>query len=76
MGRLLCAAYISLETFVRSRLVIDQTLNWHLADSEEEAIYIVGLLNSNAMSDAIKDFQPEGGFGKRHIHTLPYKIIP
>ena len=71
-----CAAYISLETFDRSRLVIDQTLYWHLADSEEEAIYIVGLLNSNAMSDAIKDFQPEGGFGKRHIHTLPYKIIP
>lgn len=28
------------------------------------------------MAEAIADFQPEGGFGKRHIHTLPYKIIP
>ena len=71
-----CAAYISLETLDRARLIIDQTLYWHLADSEDEAIYIVGLLNSDALSDAIKDFQPEGGFGKRHIHTLPYKIIP
>lgn len=71
-----CAAYISLETLDRARLIIDQTLYWYLADSENEAIYIVGLLNSHALSDAIKDFQPEGGFGKRHIHTLPYKIIP
>lgn len=71
-----CAAYISLETLDRARLIIDQTLYWYLADSEDEAIYIVGLLNSDALSDAIKDFQPEGGFGKRHIHTLPYKIIP
>lgn len=71
-----CAAYISLEEFDRGRLIIDQTLYWYLADSEIEAIYIVGLLNSHALSDAIKDFQPEGGFGKRHIHTLPYKIIP
>lgn len=71
-----CAAYISLEAVDRSRLLIDQTLYWYLAESEDEAIYIVGLLNSDALSDAIKDFQPEGGFGKRHIHTLPYKIIP
>lgn len=71
-----CAAYISLEALDRSRLIIDQTLYWYLADTEDEAIYIVGLINSDALSDAIKDFQPEGGFGKRHIHTLPYKIIP
>lgn len=71
-----CAAYISLEVLDRSRLIIDQTLYWYLADTEDEATYIVGLLNSDALSDAIKDFQPEGGFGKRHIHTLPYKIIP
>ena len=28
-----CAAYISLETFDRTRLIIDQTLYWYLADS-------------------------------------------
>ena len=71
-----CAAYLSLEAVDRARIIIDQTLYWYLAESEEEAIYIVGLLNSRAMAEAIADFQPEGGFGKRHIHTLPYKIIP
>lgn len=71
-----CAAYLSLECLDRNRLVIDQTLYWYLATSEEEALYLVGLLNSEVLSNAITDFQPEGGFGKRHIHTLPYKIIP
>lgn len=71
-----CAAYIDLRQFDRNRLVIDQTLYWHLSETEDEAIYISGLLNSAALWEAISDFQPEGGFGKRHIHTLPYKIIP
>jgi hypothetical protein len=71
-----CAAYIDLRGFDRSRIVIDQTLYWYLAETEDEAIYISGLLNSTALWEAIADFQPEGGFGRRHIHTLPYKIIP
>lgn len=71
-----CAAYIDLREFDRSRLVIDQTLYWYIAATEDEAIYISGLLNSVALWEAISDFQPEGGFGRRHIHTLPYKIIP
>lgn len=71
-----CASYINLRNYDRNRLVIDQTLYWYLAATEDEAIYITGLLNSTALWEAISDFQPEGGFGKRHIHTLPYKIIP
>ena len=71
-----CASYIDLRNYDRSRLVIDQTLYWYLAATEDEAIYITGLLNSSALWETISDFQPEGGFGKRHIHTLPYKIIP
>ena len=47
-----------------------------VSKTEDEAIYISGLLNSATLWDAISDFQPEGGFGKRHIHALPYKIIP
>lgn len=71
-----CAAYLSLEEIDRDRIVIDQTLYWHLANTEDEAIFLVGLLNSEALALAINDFQPEGGFGKRHIHTLPYKVMP
>ena len=71
-----CAAYINLTQLDRNRIVIDQTLYWYLATSEEEAIFLTGLLNSAALAEAISDFQPEGGFGKRHIHALPYKLIP
>ena len=71
-----CAAYIDLNKIDKNRLVIDQTLYWYLAESEEEALYIVGILNSVTLSSAISDFQPQGGFGARHIHTIPYKIIP
>lgn len=71
-----CAAYIDLNGMDRNRLIIDQTLYWYMTESEEEALYIVGILNSATLSAAISDFQPQGGFGARHIHTIPYKIIP
>lgn len=71
-----CAAYIDLEKYDTSRLIIDQTLYWYMASSEEDALFITGMINSTALNDAIKDFQPDGGFGKRHIHKLPYKVIP
>lgn len=71
-----CAAVIDLDERDKSRLIIDQTLYWYLAESEEEALYAAGMLNSGTLATAIADFQPQGGFGARHIHTIPYKIIP
>ncbi len=71
-----CAAYIDLSSVDKSKLIIDQTLYWFIAQSEEEAIYLTGMLNSEALAKAIMDFQPQGEFGRRHIHTLPYKVIP
>lgn len=71
-----CAAYIDLDKCDISRLIIDQTLYWYMASSEEEALFITGMINSTALNNAIKDFQPDGGFSERHIHTIPYKVIP
>lgn len=71
-----CAAYVDLKGFPANRLVVDQTLYWHLAKSEDEAVYITGMLNSQALASAIVAFQPRGEFGPRHIHTRPYKITP
>lgn len=56
-----CAAFVDFSGKDRTRILVDQTLYWHVARSKEEALYIVGMLNSAAMSAAIKDFQPEGG---------------
>jgi hypothetical protein len=56
--------------------VTDQTLYTFLTESELEAYYLVGMLNSRAVEEQIDKFQSRGDFAKRHIHKLPYRIIP
>lgn len=69
-----CACHIKLG--VSDRYIVDQTLYWYATNSEEEALYLVGLLNSDSISKAIAPFQPEGLQGKRHVHTLAPSTIP
>lgn len=75
-GQHVCAHYLKHTNLDFNRLVIDQTVNYYITDNEDEAVYLVGLLNSSILSDKIKGFQPDGNYGKRHIHSLPYKTIP
>ena len=73
-GKYICAACIPV---VEARnLVIDQTLYWQVVPDEEEAWFRTGMLNSGALTEAILPFNPEGDFGPRHIHTLPYRLMP
>lgn len=71
-----CAAFVDLKRFDVNRIIVDQTLYWYVAESEEEARYLTGILNSKALAAAIQAFQPQGVFGRRHIHALPYRVIP
>jgi hypothetical protein len=73
-GKHICAACVPLKD--ARQLAIDQTLYWQIFNDEDEAWYCVGLLNSHAMTGAISPFNPKGDFGERHIHTLPYKLMP
>jgi hypothetical protein len=75
-GALVCSAYESIEFYNLDKLIIDQTLNWAKVATEEQAIYLTGLFNSEAINEKISTFQPEGAFGKRHIHSLPFAITP
>jgi hypothetical protein len=75
-GGNVCAAYIDLQQQDASRLIIDQTLYWTLVETEDEAIYLTGLLNSEAINLVIQDFQPRGQQGKRHVHKLPFGATP
>ena len=75
-GEIPTAAYISISELVESKGIIDQTLYWCKVESEEEALYLTGMINSKAMRDRISDFIPEGAFGGRHLHTMPSKAIP
>ena len=75
-GGFTCAAYTSMDSLDRSKTIIDQTLYWYIAKSENEALYITALLNSQALDSLISDFQPEGAMGRRHVHKLPYAVTP
>lgn len=75
-GGIVCSAFIETDSFDLDKLIVDQTLNWARVESNEEAIYLTGLFNSEAINTVIEDFQPEGAFGKRHIHSLPFGVTP
>src|SRR5690606_22973893 len=53
-----------------------QTLYWQVVAEEDDAWFRTGFLNSAALTEAILPFNPEGDFGPRHIHTLPYRLMP
>jgi hypothetical protein len=75
-GGVVCAGYIDATRDDPSRLIIDQTIYWAQVTTEEEAIYLTGLLNSDAINEIIKEFQPRGAFGERHVHKLPFGVTP
>jgi hypothetical protein len=73
-GKHICAA--SLPVSAARDFIIDQTLYWKVIPTKDEAWFIIGMLNSHALTEAIAPFNPKGAFGERHIHTLPYRLIP
>ncbi|MEW5953173.1 MAG: hypothetical protein AB1815_05380 [Bacillota bacterium] len=75
-GGYTCASFVSFGQIDKAKTIIDQTIYWYIAESEEEALYITGLLNSQALDTIIADFQPEGAMGRRHVHKLPYAVTP
>lgn len=75
-GGVVCGAHKQITTGDAAELIIDQTLYWAQFNDEDEALYWVGLLNSEALNARVKPFQAAGSFGPRHVHTLPQQIIP
>jgi hypothetical protein len=75
-GGKVCSGYIDIQDCDPDRLILDQTVYWTQVYEEDEAIYLTGLLNSDAISSIIREFQPRGAFGERHVHKLPFGVTP
>ncbi len=73
-GKNICAACVP--TSEAKDLVVDQTLYWKVIKGKGEAWFQVGMLNSRALTAATLPFNPKGDFSERHIHTLPYRLMP
>ena len=73
-GANICSACLKIGD--ADKLVVDQTLYWTTVPSEDEAMYLSGMLNCPLLNEIISAFQTQGAFGKRHVHTLPLSYIP
>jgi hypothetical protein len=50
------------------RFIVDHTLYWTAVKDPLEASYLMAVLNSEAVNEAIKPFQATGLLGERHVH--------
>lgn len=73
-GKNICAACVPLTQ--AKDLIIDQTLYWKVVTDPREAWFQVGMLNSLALTNATLPFNPKGDYSERHLHTLPYRLMP
>jgi hypothetical protein len=73
-GKNICAACIPLTE--AKGLIVDQTLYWKVVKDAAEAWFQIGMLNSAALTEATLPFNPKGDFSERHLHTLPYRLMP
>jgi len=48
----------------------------YYADSEEHALYLVAVLNSSIVNEAIKPWQTQGQQGERDITRRPFEVCP
>jgi hypothetical protein len=66
-GTNLCAAAFD-RTASELTLVVDAKVYWAACNAAEEADYLVAILNSETVNEAIKPFQSVGLLGERDIH--------
>jgi len=67
-----CACVVENE----EKLIVDYETYYTQFDDFKHALYVCALINSRVIHERIKQFQPKGLFGERHICKLPLAYIP
>lgn len=75
-GSIPCAAIQTIDAHAERPFIADQTTYVYGTNDEDEAYYLIGLLNTQIIANAIKPYQAHGAFGARHIHKLAVTMIP
>ena len=65
---------VAQQTVKAQGLVAEATTYWLATDDEGEAMFLAAWLNSPAVDKAIKESQPVGLFGPRHVHKRPLEV--
>ncbi len=56
--------------------IADHVTYRYYVETEDHALYLVGVLNSNVVNEAIKPYQSQGLMGERDIHRRPFEVCP
>ena len=54
--------------------LVDETLYWITCKDTAEAYYLLAIINSNALRDAVAPLMPKGQFGARHLHKHLWQL--
>ena len=57
-----------------SMALVDTSLYWVGCDTQAEAYYLASVINSDALTDAVRPFMPKGQFGARHVHKHLWRL--
>ena len=57
---------------IPSKAIVDSSIYWFIARNEDEAAFLVGVLNSSALTEAFADSRTSG----RTFHKNPWRKIP
>ena len=55
-------------------LIIDHKLFWMPVDTQEEADYLCGIINSLTLQERVKPLMPKGQFGSRDLHKHLWRL--
>lgn len=55
-------------------VIVENSLYWLPTKSEDEALYLCGILNSLTLRARVEPFVPKGQWGPRHVHTHVWKL--
>ena len=55
-------------------VLVDYTLFWIACKDINEANYLLAIINSDALSDAVTPLMPKGQFGARHVQKYLWKL--
>ena len=55
-------------------VLVDETLYWITCKDIDEAHYLLAIINSDTLREAVRPFMPKGQFGARHLHKHLWKL--
>ena len=54
--------------------LVENVLFWVTCESVDEAHYLLAIINSDALTEAVEPLMPKGQFGSRHLHKHLWKL--